>query len=327
MASVDFSNNFPSRKRRSGICFLLLVTSIILFLYICYILILLQPLLDFVYIGAAVGISFHIVFMLFILSFYQCVTTDPGRVPSKWGFRVGDESKRRRYCKVCQVWKPDRTHHCSECARCVLNMDHHCPWINNCVGFYNRKFFIQLLIYAQFSLVFIFFQGTLFLIEQYVSFWPYNHEIDPTPLGRSIEAFKVFIVIAMLIITTPLLLALFPFSRLHIGFVVRNITTIESLSPQSPEYGRYDLGPERNIQQAFGYNPLHWFCPFNNRSSRPAGDGVRWPVRCPEIDIELGQFAAYKTTENTNHISLNTYHQQGQSFSPYGGSNSIYHQI
>lgn len=30
-------------------------------------------------------------------------------------------------------------------------MDHHCPWINNCVGFYNQKHFLQFLVIASIS--------------------------------------------------------------------------------------------------------------------------------------------------------------------------------
>lgn len=116
--------------------------------------------------GFAMGGAFHVIFLLFLISFIrvcanilrhireQSSNTDPGAVPTNWGFYMGDDTKRRRYCKVCNVWKPDRTHHCSSCNRCVLNMDHHCPWISNCVGFYNRKYFMQLLIYSVANLIF-----------------------------------------------------------------------------------------------------------------------------------------------------------------------------
>lgn len=39
-------------------------------------------------------------------------------------------------CKKCNSIKPPHSHHCSICKRCIAHMDHHCPWVNNCVGFY-----------------------------------------------------------------------------------------------------------------------------------------------------------------------------------------------
>src|SRR5690606_12821524 len=33
-----------------------------------------------------------------------------------------------KWCSHCNVWKPDRSHHSREVARCVRKEDHVCPW-------------------------------------------------------------------------------------------------------------------------------------------------------------------------------------------------------
>ncbi|KUJ09224.1 zf-DHHC-domain-containing protein [Mollisia scopiformis] len=48
-----------------------------------------------------------------------------------------------KWCSHCANWKPDRTHHCSDAGRCILKMDHFCPWVGGPVGETNFKFFIQ----------------------------------------------------------------------------------------------------------------------------------------------------------------------------------------
>jgi len=55
------------------------------------------------------------------------------------------DPRRPRYCKHCQCWKPERSHHCSVSGRCILKMDHYCIWVVNCVGLLNYKFFLQFL--------------------------------------------------------------------------------------------------------------------------------------------------------------------------------------
>ncbi|XP_037919412.1 palmitoyltransferase ZDHHC20-A-like [Hermetia illucens] len=51
-------------------------------------------------------------------------------------------SNEPRYCRICATLQPDRAWHCESCGACVLRMDHHCYWMNNCIHFGNYKFFL-----------------------------------------------------------------------------------------------------------------------------------------------------------------------------------------
>lgn len=49
-------------------------------------------------------------------------------------------------CPDCLVLRTPRSRHCAICNRCVERFDHHCPWLNNCVGIRNNNAFIFFLI-------------------------------------------------------------------------------------------------------------------------------------------------------------------------------------
>ncbi|XP_060613515.2 palmitoyltransferase ZDHHC12 [Anolis sagrei] len=49
---------------------------------------------------------------------------------------------RLRRCGYCMLKQPMRAKHCRECRHCVRRYDHHCPWIENCVGERNHRLFV-----------------------------------------------------------------------------------------------------------------------------------------------------------------------------------------
>jgi len=49
-------------------------------------------------------------------------------------------------CPECEVIRTERSRHCTFCGHCIERFDHHCPWINNCVGIGNHHYFITFIL-------------------------------------------------------------------------------------------------------------------------------------------------------------------------------------
>ncbi|CAE7567318.1 Zdhhc3 [Symbiodinium sp. KB8] len=137
----------------------------------------LVPLTD---LGSALLVMYQLLLGLSWFSHFRAVTTDPGTIPVS---AAPPDFANPRVCKLCQGrWKPPRAHHCKTCKRCIFRMDHHCPWINNCVGLSNQKLFILFLVYTCASAVF-----TLVLLAGSAFYWLWSQKnwSDAPPPGSA----------------------------------------------------------------------------------------------------------------------------------------------
>ncbi|OCT65798.1 hypothetical protein XELAEV_18042047mg [Xenopus laevis] len=195
---------------------------------------------------AAYLLIFHTVFLLFIWTYWKAIFTPP-KQPIK------------------KIVKPDRCHHCSVCGMCVLKMDHHCPWVNNCIGYSNYKFFLLFLAYAMLYCLYI--GCTVF--QYFILYWT-----DTLSNGRA-----KFHVLFLLFVALMFFISLMFLFGYHCWLVSLNRTTLEAFSApvfqNGPDKNGFHLGVRRNLEQVFGKDKKLWFIPVFTS----LGDGFIYPMR------------------------------------------------
>ncbi|XP_070544515.1 palmitoyltransferase ZDHHC6-like [Ptychodera flava] len=246
-----------------------------------------------------VGSILHMVMLfvwlfLILYNFFKAAFIGPGFVPLGWKPDNPEECKYLQYCKICKGYKAPRSHHCRKCGRCVMKMDHHCPWINTCCGHTNHTRFIYFLFFAPAGCI----HGSVIFILTI-----YNQLYKNRYLYHAIasKAWLTFTVYSFLLTFFALGMAIGV--TLSVGFLFvtqvrsiwKNETGIETWIIEKADRPRedefvypYNLGWKRNLKEIFTLEGL------------PSGDGITWPVvdGCNQYTLTVEQLVQKEEKRN-----------------------------
>ncbi|VEL22046.1 unnamed protein product, partial [Protopolystoma xenopodis] len=93
----------------------------------------------------------HWVLINLVFHYFMAASMDPGRVPVPLPHDLPKCTGGVTMCQRCVLPRPPRAHHCGICRCCIMRMDHHCPWLANCVGCRNHKHFFLFLSFFTFG--------------------------------------------------------------------------------------------------------------------------------------------------------------------------------
>jgi hypothetical protein len=173
-------------------------------------------------VNAVIPVLFFLSLLLtaLLLNLTQC--TDPGIIPRRPFLERSGGSHRRyltdsredsvKFCDTCKIYRPPRASHCTTCQNCVEVFDHHCPFVNNCIGKRNYRFFVMFLGSVVLSALTFALNIVIFAIKK---------------SGSNMNATVIIIVcsVAVGVIAVPLI----GFLLFHIFLLIRGSTTRELL--------------------------------------------------------------------------------------------------
>lgn len=161
------------------------------------------------------------------------------------------------FCTLCSVHVYARSKHCRECAKCVNVFDHHCMWLNNCIGNANYHAFFATIISVAAMIGIVLGTCLYLLVDYFVDKDMFEQRFRDIAIFRKFpKEFFMGLLVTMLAVNVPLFLLDVQLIFLHCFLASQQLTTYEyiniKLERSPPEDGGEKYKSDEMHEEAAG---------------------------------------------------------------------------